>query len=49
MSKLKAFADDKLNLTQNLKLAFHRVENILGKGENAVHQHFLALVFLEKT
>ena len=40
-SKLKAFADDKLNVAQNLKLVSGRVENIVGKGENAGHQHFL--------
>ena len=39
--KLKAFADDKLNLTQKLKFALGRVENIVGKGENAGHQQFL--------
>ena len=40
-TKLKAFADDKLNLTKNLKLVLGRVENIVGKGENAGDQHFL--------
>ena len=35
-SKLKALADDKMNLTEILKLALRRVENIVGKGENAV-------------
>ena len=40
-SKLKAFADDKLNLTEKLKLELERVENIVGKGENAGYQHFL--------
>ena len=40
-SKLKAFADDKLNLTENLKLELEMVENIVGKGENAGYQHFL--------
>ena len=39
--KLKAFADDKLNVTQKLKFAFGKVENIMGKGENAVYQYFL--------
>ena len=41
LSDLKAFADDKLNFSQNIKFVFHRVENIVGKGENAGHQHFL--------
>ena len=37
----KAFADDKINVTKNQKLSFGLVENIEGKGENAVYQHFL--------
>ena len=41
LSKLKAFADDKLNATQKLKFAFGRVENNVGKGENAGYQHFV--------
>ena len=40
LSKLKAFADDKINVIQTLKSALIRVENIVGKGENAVYQHF---------
>ena len=35
LTKLKAFADDKLNVTQNVKVVFHRIENIEGKKENA--------------
>ena len=38
--KLKAFADDKLHVTQNIAFAFNSVENIVGKGENADYQHF---------
>ena len=34
-SKLKAFADDKLNVAYMLIFVFVRVENIVGKGENA--------------
>ena len=34
-SKLKGFADDKINATQKLKLVLGRLENIVGKGENA--------------
>ena len=34
-SKLKAFADDKLNVTKELKFVLGREENIVGKGENA--------------
>ena len=40
LSKLKAFADDKLNVTQNRKFIFRRRKNIVGKEENAVY-HFL--------
>ena len=36
-----AFADDKINLNQKLKFDMGRVENIVGKGENAGYQHFL--------
>ena len=37
MSKLKAFADDKRNVTQKAK---YDLENIEGKGENAGYRHF---------
>ena len=40
-SKLEAFADDTINVTQKLKFVLGRVENIVGKGENAGNQHFL--------
>ena len=40
-SKPKAFAADKINVTEKSKFALGRVENILGKGENAVNQQFL--------
>ena len=40
-SKLKAFADDKIILTKKFKFVLGRVENIVGKGENAGYQHFL--------
>ena len=40
-SKLKAFADDKINVTEKLKFVLERVEDIVGKGENAGYQHFL--------
>ena len=40
-SKLKAFADDKIKVTEILKFVLGRVENIVGKGENAGSQHFL--------
>ena len=31
LPKLKAFADDKLNVTQNVKVVFQRIENVVGK------------------
>ena len=34
-SKLKAFADDKINMTEKLKFVSGKVENIVEKGENA--------------
>ena len=37
-SNLKEFADDKIYLTKIMKYAFHWVENIVGKGENAGNQ-----------
>ena len=41
LSKLKAFADDKMNRIKKSRLVSGRVENIVGKGENAGYQHFL--------
>ena len=40
-SKLKAFADNKIKLTEKMKFVLKMVENILGKGGNAGYQHFL--------
>ena len=42
-SKLKAFADDKMNVAQKLKFFYGKIgnRNIVGKGENAGYQHFL--------
>ena len=43
-TKLKAFADGKIKETEKLKFVWGisgRVENIVGKGENAGYQHFL--------
>ena len=34
-SKLKAFADEIINVNEKLKFVFGRLENIVGKGENA--------------
>ena len=42
-SKLKAFADDKINITKKLKFYLVRVENIGENAENAGYQHFLLL------
>ena len=39
-SKLKAFADDKINVLKELKFVLERVENIVGNGENACFQQF---------
>ena len=39
--KFKAFADDKLNVAKIMNSVFDRIENIVGKGENAGYQHFL--------
>ena len=33
--------DDKIIVTQRLKFVLGRIENIVGKGENAGYQHFL--------
>ena len=41
LSKLKAFEDKKINVTEKLNFLFERVENIVRKGENADHKHFL--------
>ena len=38
---MKAFADDKINMAEELNFLFWRVETIVGKGENAGYQHFL--------
>ena len=40
-SKLKALADDKINVTKKLKCVLESVENIMGKEENADYLHFL--------
>ena len=38
---MKTLADNKINITEKLLFAPGWVENIMGKGENAGHQHFL--------
>ena len=40
-TKLKTLADDKLNNAKTRISVFERVENTVGKGENAGYQHFL--------
>ena len=39
-TKLKAFADDKLNVTKMIISVFDRVENTVGKGEIACTSNF---------
>ena len=39
-TRLKAFADDKLNITKIVISVFDRVENIVGKGEIACTSNF---------
>ena len=41
VTKLKAFAVNKLNFVKMTISLFYGVENIVGKGENAGYQHFL--------
>ena len=46
LSKKRAFADDKLNVTQHIKVVFHRIENIVGKEENAGYKSSIYLGIL---
>ena len=39
-TKFKAFVDVKINGAQKIKLGRDRIENILGKGENAITSIF---------
>ena len=41
MTKMNAFADDKIITAQMIISVFDRVENIVGKGGNDGYQHFL--------
>ena len=41
LTKLKTFAVHKTNVAQMMISVFDRVENIVGKGENAGYKHFL--------
>ena len=38
---MKAFAEDKINVTLMILFVYDREKNITGKGENAGCQHFL--------
>ena len=35
LSNMKAYADDKIKMTQEIRFVFYRIENIVEKGENA--------------
>ena len=41
LTKLKPFADNKLNTAKMMISLFDKVENTVGNGENAGYQHFL--------
>ena len=41
ITKFKAFSDDKSNIAKMTISHIHRVEHMVGKGENAGNQHFL--------
>ena len=41
LSELKAFVNNKLNFSQNIKIDLRREELIVGKEEIAGNQHFL--------
>ena len=40
-SKLNAFVDEKIKIAKMMIFVIDRVENIVGKGENAGYQYFL--------
>ena len=40
-SIFKALAENKINIGKTLKTVYGKVENIVGKGENAGYHHFL--------
>ena len=41
LSKLEAFTDDKKDVVKMMISVLNRAENTVGKGKNAVYQHFL--------
>ena len=40
-SKLKAITGNEINVSQKRNFTLGKIVNIVGKGENAVYQHFL--------
>ena len=40
LSQFKVLADEKIRVTRKLKFVVGRLENIVGKRENAERQHF---------
>ena len=40
LSKLRTFADDNFKVAQMVQVCCDRIENIVGKGENAGNNHF---------
>ena len=49
ISKLKAFTDNNMNVTNNLKFAYGRAENIVGKGVNAFNIFSFLTIFQKLT
>ena len=49
VTKLKAFADDKSNVTKMMISLYDREENTMGKEENAGYHHFLLFPVFFKT
>ena len=47
-SKFKALADDKINVTKKLKFVLGRVENIVGKGENAGYHNVFKSFLIQR-
>ena len=45
LTKLKVVADNKFKFAKMLISLFDRVENIVGKEENACYQHFLLFLY----
>ena len=48
LSKFQACADDKIILTQKLNFVLRRLENIVGKGENAGYLTMLSKVLFSR-